>query len=255
MAADTILTPGSDQPSSAELTANRNVSGERVVLGNLPNAKRLTGAQAEQRSRTVRRLRVILPLIALLLVVMFLVMSQSSQEEDAFLSDLAIEDVADREALVIKPKFSGNDNANNPYQITAATAAQNPDTTNLISLEGPRAILNDKTAETVATAKRGEFNSDDKILQLEEDVTLERVINGRTYVLNSEKASVSIEDQMLISKSGVSGKTINGRLRADQIEIDNADGRVKLSGNVRMKFEPKTLNEIGTVPPTADDNE
>ena len=229
---------GPTSPASSD----GQLKADRVILGNLPSARRLTGQQAEQRSRTVRRLRLILPVIAVLLIGVFLLLGQSSEEDSAFLDDLKVDEIVAEEALVINPKFSGIDSAGKPYQITANTAAQNPDKDDLVNLEGPKAVLTDDNAETVATAKTGFFRSGQKVLDLKENVIFERIINGKSYTLRSEAAVVGIEEQTLKSSEGVSGETLDGKLRADEMEVFNQDGRVILKGNVRMKFEPDLIN-------------
>lgn len=230
------------QGPTSPASSDSQLKADRVILGNLPSARRMTGEQAEQRSRTVRRLRLILPVIAVLLVGVFLLLGQSSEEDSAFLDDLKVDEIVAEEALVINPQFSGIDSAGKPYQITANTAAQNPDKDDLVNLEGPKAVLTDDYAETVATAKTGFFRSGQKILDLKENVIFERIINGKSYTLRSEAAVVGIEEQTLKSSEGVSGETLDGKLRADEMEVFNQDGRVILKGNVRMKFEPDLIN-------------
>ena len=112
----------------------------------------------------------------------------------------------------------------------------------MVNLEGPKAVLTDDNAETVATAKTGFFRSGQKVLDLKENVIFERIINGKSYTLRSEAAVVGIEEQTLKSSEGVSGETLDGKLRADEMEVFNQDGRVILKGNVRMKFEPDLIN-------------
>ncbi|MEO1425468.1 MAG: LPS export ABC transporter periplasmic protein LptC, partial [Pseudomonadota bacterium] len=99
--------------------------------------------------------------------------------------------------------------------------------------------INDGNDDMLARANRGQFKSEEKLLSLEDDVTLERVINGRNYVLRSPAAIVSIDGETMTSESGVTGQSDRGKLRADKVEIFNGERRVIFRGNVLMKFEPK----------------
>jgi len=197
------------------------------------------------RSRLVRRLRFILPVLAVVLIGLFILTSQNSNDDEAaFLDDLAVADVMTQEATVVKPTFAGIDNDGQPYEITAATATQDPNNDEIVALNDPRALLRDGNATTLATAKNGSFKSDDNILQLNENVTLERKISGSTYVLKSSEAVVAIEQKTVTSNSGVTGSADKGILSADSMEVFNDEGRIVFKGNVRMKFEPKAIGEI-----------
>ncbi|MEL6113210.1 MAG: LPS export ABC transporter periplasmic protein LptC [Pseudomonadota bacterium] len=213
--------------------------GQRGRLDNLPTGRRLTGAQAQLRSRNVRILRYVLPGLAVILLVIFFVASQNKPEDNTRLEDLALDEVMPEAGAMTNPTFAGIDADGQPYKITAATAIQDRESDKVVNLDRPSATLSDGSTGTLATANRGQFKSEEKLLSLEDDVTLERVINGRTYVLRSPAAIVSIDGETVTSESGVTGQSDRGKLRADRVEIFNDERRVVFRGNVLMKFEPK----------------
>ena len=70
-----------------EVNASAEPAPKRRVLDTLPMQARTTGDQAAARSRLVRRLRVILPITALVLVAAFFFNTQSNSVDEAFLKD------------------------------------------------------------------------------------------------------------------------------------------------------------------------
>lgn len=251
MTADTI-TPPIDGLETTRASVN-GAAPDRVVLENLPSHRRLTGEQAMARSRLIKRLRYILPGVALFLIAMFFISSQSANEDDAFLEELAVETLNAQEATVIKPSFAGLGTDGQPYEITAATAAQDPDNEDTVNLNGPRAVLQDGEAKTLATANSGTFNSDENLLKLQQNVVLEREISGKSYTLHTPDAVVAIADETVTSSSGVTGWAENGSLRADTMEVYNNERRVIFTGNVRMKIEPGAIKDFSS--PTIIDSE
>lgn len=218
--------------------------GRRPRLEHLPSTRRLTGAQAQARSRNVRALRYILPAIAAILLIIFFIASQNKPPEDARLQDLALDDVMPEAGAMTNPTFAGVDTDGQPYKITASTAVQDQFSEKVVNLERPTATMSDGTNNTFATANKGQFRSEEKLLSLEDDVTLERVINGRTYTLRSPAAIVSIDGETVTSESGVTGQSEQGKIRADQVQVFNGERRVVFKGNVLMKFEPGAAREV-----------
>ncbi|MEM1192943.1 MAG: LPS export ABC transporter periplasmic protein LptC [Pseudomonadota bacterium] len=235
----------SQTPPSPSMAGARPDAGSRAGTGrgprleNLPTARRLTGAQAEARSRTVRVLRYVLPGLAVILLIIFFVASQNKPEDNTRLEDLALDEVMPEAGAMTNPTFAGIDDDGQPYKITAATAIQDRESDKVVILESPSATISDGNDDMLARANRGQFKSEEKLLSLEDDVTLERVINGRNYVLRSPAAIVSIDGETMTSESGVTGQSDQGKLRADKVEIFNGERRVIFRGNVLMKFEPK----------------
>ena len=239
------LAAGVGADRSAPVSSGRNrPHHERAVLGSLPTGNRITGEQALARSRIVRRLRLILPIIAFGLLVAFLWRTGTKEEQDARLDDLTLDGVVAKEAVMTNPSFAGQDDDGQPFAITAASAQQDPTTEEVINLDTPRATLQDGVATTLATAKHGIYSENEKRLILTEDVFLEREIQGRTYVLRSPEATLTLNDEVVTSNSGVTGSTHDGSLSADSMRVFNEERRVIFEGNVRMKFEPSAVKSL-----------
>lgn len=222
-----------------ELAPDLSATGRRV-LGNLPTRARTTGAQALARSRMVRRLRLALPILALVLFAVFILNTQSNGVDDAFLEDFEDLTASTEELRMANPRFAGVDDKGQPFEITARSAKQNPGRRDVVELEQPRAVQGDADEISVVTADSGVYQSEANILELTDSVTLEHTIGKDTYVLRSPSAIVSIKDKVVTSGAGVGGKSSDGNaLKADRMKAYNAEGRVVFEGNVSMRIYPK----------------
>lgn len=219
----------------------------RKVLESLPARSRTTGEQALARSRLVRRLRVALPILALVLVAAFFFNTQSNGVDEAFLDDFKDMSAAADELKMANPRFAGIDDEGKPFEITAEAAKQVPGSTNVVELDLPRAVQGDGDEQTVVTAEKGLYESETNMLELTEGVTLSHDIGPDVYVLRAPAATVSIKEEIVTSNAGVGGDgSDGGRLEADTMKAYNAEGRVVFEGNVYMRIYPKSSQAEST---------
>lgn len=214
-------------------------SGPRPRLVALPNRARISGAQAAARTRLVRRLRIILPSLALLLVIALLANTREAGVDDAFLEDFTDLAASTQEYRMANPRFAGVDDDGQPYEITAREALQAPEEKEVVELVEPRAVTQGGDKTTVVTAKRGVFRSEANLLDLSDAVTLEHRIGAQSYVLTTPAARVAIREETVDSTAGVVGESEAGTLRADRMRAYNSEGRVVFEGNVSMRIFPK----------------
>lgn len=210
----------------------------RSALDSLTIRHRLTGEQAAARSVIVRRLRIALPIIALLLIGALVINTRSTDGDDAFLDDFANLDTAPEELKMANPRFAGVDDKGYPYEITADAALQAPGKQELVELVKPRAVTKGANEETLVHAEKGVYQSDANVLTLSDGVTLEHEIGGDKYQLRTNEATVSIDDETVHAHSAVEGEGAAGTLRADSMRAYNNEGRVVFEGNVSMRIYP-----------------
>ncbi|WP_375202466.1 LPS export ABC transporter periplasmic protein LptC [Hyphococcus sp.] len=231
----TTLVTDEERPAEPTPLASR-----RRVLDSLPSGARTTGDQAAARSRMVRRLRIALPILALVLVAAFLFNTQSNEVDDAFLDDFKDIDASAEELSMASPRFAGVDNKGKPFEITAAMARQNTNLKDIVTLDRPHAVQGENNGSTVVSADKGVYRSEQNILELEDQVTLQHEVGSEVYVFRAPSASVAIKDEIVTSDTGVDGEGSNGReLTAERMKAYNGDGRVVFEGNVHMRIYPK----------------
>ncbi|OFX05250.1 MAG: LPS export ABC transporter periplasmic protein LptC [Alphaproteobacteria bacterium RIFCSPHIGHO2_12_FULL_63_12] len=225
--------PASDAPASKERTG-------RGALEELTIRRRTTGEDAAARALLMRRLRIALPGVALALIAIFFFSTRRDGGDNAFLDDFADLEATTQNLNSVKPQFSGVDARGNPYEITADTASQKPDRREIVELNAPRAITAGGKEKSVVAAKSGVFNTDDKKLLLKDGVTFEHAIGRDNYVMKSPSATVSIDEQTVVTGGGVEGEGPGGStLKADRMQANNNDGAVVFEGGVSMRLYPK----------------
>lgn len=211
---------------------------KRSRLESLPSRARITGDQAAARSRLVRRLRIILPTLALVLIAGLLATTRERGVDDAFLDDFTDLTASTDEYKMANPKFAGVDDDGQPYEITAKEALQAPEDKEVVQLVEPRAVTNSNDKSTTVTARKGVFRSQANTLDLTDAVTLEHKIGADSYVLTTPAATVAIREETVDSTAGVVGESEAGTLRADRMRAYNGEGRVVFEGNVSMRIFP-----------------
>lgn len=231
----TLVTDEKKPPEPTQLASRRR------VLDSLPSRARTTGDQAAARSRMVRRLRLALPIIAIVLVGAFLFNTRSNDVDDAFLDDFKDIDASAEELSMASPRFAGIDNKGKPFEITADAARQNTNLKDVVTLERPHAVQGENNGSTVVSADKGVYRSDQNILELEDQVTLQHEVGSETYTFRAPSATVAIKDEIVTSDTGVGGEGPKGReLSAERMKAYNGEGRVVFEGNVHMRIYPKS---------------
>ncbi|MFQ5563336.1 MAG: LPS export ABC transporter periplasmic protein LptC [Parvularculaceae bacterium] len=234
---------------SATPTADAASSGKPKkphILETLPSRARVTGAQAIARSRRIRRLRIALPALGAALVAVLIFNTRTRPTDQAFLNDFSDMTANPENLQMANPRFAGVDGEGRPYEITALSARQDPEAEKVVTLDHPRAVTSGRDKDTVVTAEKGVFLSEDNILELQEDVTLEHRIGPDVYVLRSPFATVSIDEKTVTTDGGVSGEGPGGgALQADRMRAYNEEGKIVFEGNVSMRIFPNKKKEQG----------
>lgn len=229
--------PAGDAPPSKTRTG-------RGTLETLTIRRRTTGEDAAARAALMRRLRIALPVLALFLVAVFLLSSRKGGGEEAFLNDFADINATTQNLSSVKPQFSGVDARGNPYEITADSASQKPESRDIVELNEPRAVTAGGKESSVVAAKSGVFNTEDKRLLLKDGVTFEHAIGRDNYVMRSPSATVSIDEQTVETGGGIEGVGPGGStLKADSMRANNSDGAVTFEGGVTMRLYPKKADD------------
>ena len=236
----TDTAPAAPTPAPTPASTPRTARG---ALDHLTIRRRTTGEDAAARAQLVRRMRVALPAVALVLIAAFFLSTRRSGGDNAFLEDFADLNATTQNLSSVKPQFSGVDARGNPYEITADTASQKPESGEIIELQQPRAVTASGAEQSVVAAKTGVFNTDDKKLLLKDGVTFEHAIGRDNYVMKSSSATVSIDDQTVVTGGGVEGEGPGGStLKADRMRANNGEGAVIFEGGVTMRLYPKSAD-------------
>ncbi|MEM1398074.1 MAG: LPS export ABC transporter periplasmic protein LptC [Pseudomonadota bacterium] len=214
-------------------------------LDNLPSAPRVTGAEAAAHSRQVRRLRIILPSLAVVLVCIFFANTRNDRPEDVFLDQLTNIEAMSEELRMANPHFSGVDADGTPFDITASSATQISTDNKTVELNQPKAVSGtDGGEQSTISAKTGKFNSDENMLELTEDVVFERRLGSDSYVMRTSSATFNVDQDTVESNVGVEGDGPRGsRIKADRMTANNETQKAVFEGNVAVRIYPKREEE------------
>lgn len=216
------------------------------VLESLPTGARTTGEDAAARSRMVRRMRVILPTIAIVLVAAFVINTGANNRGDAFLNDFEDITATPEELHVSNPRFTGIDDRGRPFEITADNMSREAKGGDSIELVLPRAVQGADDDATIVTAETGVYQTDAQVLKLVKDVTLEHTFADATYLLKAPAATLAVNKREVTTDGAVTGSASDGsRLSADRMSAFHDEGRVVFEGNVSMRIYPKSAKAAG----------
>jgi lipopolysaccharide export system protein LptC len=184
-------------------------------------------------SKFIRRLRLILPLIALgILAVVF---SWSSFTED----DLLVitpppgentQEIGKNELL--NPRFESKDDKNQPYTITATRAIQGKDNENLIILEEPLADILLKNGNWIAIqSKQGAYRQDSERLLLQDEVT---IFHDEGYQMTTSELHMDMIASLAWSEKDVAAQGPAGLLDAKGMKADSKSGELIFTGPAKL---------------------
>lgn len=182
-------------------------------------------------SRFVRRMRLLLPLIALAIFAIVFVWSDVEKNKIVPVKDLAHVPSVGKNELV-NPRFESTDSENQPYTITATRAVQNKEDENLVMLEKPVGDMKMKSGESVGLeADRGSFRQNNKMLLLRGNV---RLTQNKGYELKMEELDVDLTKNTAFSNTNVTGQGPEGTLSARGLEGSATSGTLVFKGPAKL---------------------
>lgn len=182
-------------------------------------------------SKFVRRMRLVLPIIALALFAIVFVWSDVQNNNIMAVQDVAkAPDIGQNE--LVNPKFESTDEDNQPFTITAKRAVQNKSDEQLVMLDEPLADLLLNSGDWVAAkADRGSFRQDNKMLLLRGNV---RLYHDKGYQLEMEELDIDLRQNTALSKVEVAGQGPEGTLASKGLEGFADAGRVIFNGPAKL---------------------
>ncbi|MCE7886775.1 MAG: LPS export ABC transporter periplasmic protein LptC [Alphaproteobacteria bacterium PRO2] len=183
-------------------------------------------------SRFVRRMRLILPVIALALFAVVFVWSDVQRNNILPSIDAAKMPTVIGQNELVNPRFESVDEDNQPFTITAKRAVQNKSDEQLVMLDEPLGDMKLNSGEKIAVrADRGSFRQDSKILLLRGKVRLD---HDKGYRLETEELDIDLMQNTALSKVDVAGSGPDGTLQAKGLEGQSENGRLIFNGPAKL---------------------
>ncbi len=207
---------------------------------------RLSPLQAIAHSRRVRHLRLITPAAAAALLATYAISATPPTVDPKFALQFSQANVESTSMRLDRPRYLGEDLSGRPFEVAARYADRDPGVPGLVALENPQAFRGiDETENVRVRARSGLMNTDEKRLDLSDDVVMEHEIGGSTFVLNTDAAELDLNANTVHSNVGVSGAGEKGRVKADRATAYQDEGRLVLEGNVRLRFNTQRTGGSG----------
>lgn len=204
--------------------------------------RRKAYAEARRHSGKVRRLKIILPVMAFVISAIFIGVSVVR----AFLPDnieIAGAKIENGQIVMEKPAVSGRNADGIFYSMTAARALQSIAHPNLIRLEAIKATVpvNDQLVANVI-AKAGLYDRDNEKLDMMEPFSLQ-LSSGVTANFRSGK--LDIKAGTLVTDDTVSITTSTASLVAKRLRIEDKGYNMIFDGGVQVSLNPDAIRKKG----------
>ncbi|MEZ2221249.1 LPS export ABC transporter periplasmic protein LptC [Rhizobium sp. RCC_161_2] len=217
------------------------------MLNTVETTGQAIGSEAERNaykdaifhSTRVRKLRIFLPLAALIVSLIFIAVSlvRAYLPENIQIEGARIED---GKVVMERPAIAGRNKDGINYSMLAEKALQDIKNPNMITLKSIKASMpvnNDVIAHV--TAASADFDRQADTLKLTDPFTI-LMDNGlraefRTAFLDVKKGDLSSQDQVAIYRGGMS-------VVAQSIKMTDKGSVIEFDGQVRMNIDPTTLH-------------
>ena len=205
--------------------------------------RRSLDAVAEARhSDVIRRLRLVLPLVALVIVAIVLVYSSVTGERSGLtLSYDETESQAD-DLKMIRPKLTGVDGAQRPFTVTAEYALQEkgrPDRVRLVKIEGD--VTMEGGSWLAIAAAEGQLDGKTQILELTGGID---AYSDLGYEMHTQTMTIDFGKGTITGNEPVRGQGPLGVIKADRFEVERALSQVRFLGNVETVYVPQPVDGI-----------
>ncbi|HEY0121356.1 MAG TPA: LPS export ABC transporter periplasmic protein LptC [Rhizobium sp.] len=190
-------------------------------------------------STRVRKLKIFLPVAALIVSLIFIAVSlvRAYLPENIQIEGARIED---GKVVMERPAIAGRNKDGINYSMLAEKALQDIKNPNMITLKTIKASMpvNDEVIAHV-TAESADFDRQADTLKLTDPFTI-LMDNGlraefRTAFLDVKKGDLSSQDQVAIYKGGMS-------VVAQSLKMTDKGSVIEFDGQVRMNIDPTTLH-------------
>jgi lipopolysaccharide export system protein LptC len=183
-------------------------------------------------SRFVRRMRLILPVIALALFAVVFVWSDVQRNNILPSIDAAKMPTNVGQNELVNPRFESVDEKNQPFTITAKRAVQNKSDEQLVMMDEPLGDMKLNSGEKISVrADRGSFRQDSKILLLRGKVQLD---HDKGYQLETEELDIDLMQNTALSKVDVAGHGPDATLSSKGLEGSSENGRIVFNGPAKL---------------------
>jgi lipopolysaccharide export system protein LptC len=143
-----------------------------------------------------------------------------------------------RDLRMVNPRYSGVDKEKRPFTLTADTARQNTDNSDLVGLEAPKAdIMTKEGAWVVVTSKTGIYQPDNHFLDMFGNVTL---FHDKGYEFHTAQARVDLDAGSAEGNQPIDGVGPTSTINGEGFRILNKGDTVLFTGKSKLVMNAAT---------------
>ncbi len=206
-------------------------------LGHLAREIELFDPQSlKRRSRIVRGLRLLLPLLALILVGLVVAWPEMDRTIEPLQKEVAQSLPPSGSNELINPRFESRDKEGRPFTVTAASAFQGGQEKDRIFLEAPLADMTlDNGAWIAVEADTGNYYQNEKRIELEKNI---RLYHDAGYEMRMEALDVDLENRTAVSETNIKGRGPAGTLEAAGMVLKGQTHHLLFKGPAKLVLYP-----------------
>lgn len=210
-------------------------------------------ARAEQDSRRyslfIRRMRLLLPLLAIVILAALIVWPQDSENIIATPEENKEQYQSVRKNELLNPRFESMDKKNQPFTVTANRAIQSDADQDLLTLKSPSGdMLLNSNHRIAIEAENGLYHQRDNTLLLKGSV---RLSHDEGYEMTMPELFVHMGENTAKSLYPVRGNGPQGTLEAQGLMANRNENRIVFTGPARLVLKDMSFM-TGLTPKTRD---
>lgn len=202
----------------------------------------IRGARASRHpggrySRFVQLTKLVSATIALILITLVIVWPQLRSRDGTFQNGVSQSGHEDAESLnMVNPRYTGLDENNLPYEVTAEVASQQSAKSDLITLDNPKADMTMKDGSWVAlTARSGLYGQKSQQLDLSGDVNL---FHDSGYEFKSPSATIDLNSGAGVGHEPTTGQGPAGDIQGEGFRFTDKGKTIIFTGKSRLVLYP-----------------
>jgi len=197
----------------------------------------VTYRQSQREIERINLLKKIVPFLTVVVFVALVLWPVLNSKEGSFTLAIDRLDKRDENAKLIKPRYVGIDQHNNPVNISAETAFRKSNDQKDYYLKNLLAQLKMRDGTPIEIlALSGMFDADAQQIVLDGAISLATESGFR---LATDQALFLINDKIARGENGVTGSMPFGAFKADQFNVNVDQEIIKLKGHVNLHFDPE----------------
>ena len=205
---------------------------------------------ARRHTTLVKRLRIILPALAIAGVVVFWATVRSVPGDFANLVKMSGINVASNSVIMQKPHISGFEGTRQSYDVRANSAEQSlsdPKVVTFNDIEGHFGL--DETGDATVTAAEGVYDGNKNTLKMGGGIT---ITTTKGYSGKLTNAAIDLAKGSMTSSGGLQLSMSEGSIRAQTMVVTERGKHVLFTGAVSVTYMPTT--DLTLPPPVAAGN-